>query len=363
MSILFCFIIFTLFYSNVFAQNTVEKRWSLSPSYGFIYAHSKDVENTKGARPFGVQADYAWRKTDSITYKKFFGFPVQGVSVIYFDYDNKVLGNGTLVAYFMEPEIRWGKRMGAHMHMAAGFAWLSNPHDIVNNPNNNSYSTHISGYLSLGIQPYVQLSEKWQLMLAATYRHLSNGGIKLPNKGVNWITGEAMLCYFPNGKRQVLPQLQYYRQQHRDKINRTDIWVFGAPRGSDDESKKKYGLLGVGAQYALQTGSTHSFTAGLEFYNDNADRQQMKDSGIDASALKAGAMIGHEFLWGRFIFSQQLGIYLFDKTPYYTAWFHRWGLYYCINEKWMTGINLKAHKHVANFTDLRIIYTLRNKGK
>ena len=79
------------------------------------------------------------------------------------------------------------------------------------------------------------------------------------------------------------------------------------------------------------------------------------------NGIKVGAMLGHEFLWGKYIFSQQVGVYLFNPTPFYPAWYHRWGVYYVINDKFMTGINLKAHKQVANYLDVRFIYTFKRK--
>ena len=137
--------------------------------------------------------------------------------------------------------------------------------------------------------------------------------------------------------------------------------MFVAARGIDDTSTVRYGVAGAGMQVAKQTGKTHAFTLAIKLYYDNADKQQMKIEGAPSSAAKSGVMLGHEFLWGKYIFSQQIGVYLFDFTPYYPAWFHRWGLYRIVNDKWTAGINLKAHKQVANFVDLRLIYTFNKK--
>jgi hypothetical protein len=84
----------------------------------------------------------------------------------------------------------------------------------------------------------------------------------------------------------------------------------------------------------------------------------MKAEGLTKPALNISLLAGHEFIWGKFIFSQQLGFYIYEKTPYYNAWFHRWGLYRKISKNFMAGVNLKAHLNVANFFDVRFIYTL-----
>jgi len=211
------------------------------------------------------------------------------------------------------------------------------------------------------VQPYFLVLPQWQLMIGGSYRHTSNGGFKLPNKGINWITGEVILCYFPNGKTDIYPILKHYLQQPYKKFLRWDVYVFFAARGIDDTATVRYGVTGTGLQMSKQTGKTHTYTGALEAYYDNGDVQQMKIEGISKSGWKSSVMIGHEFLWGKYVFSQQVGVYLFDFTPYYPGWFHRWGLYRKVGDKFMAGINLKAHKQVANFVDFRLIYVFGKK--
>jgi hypothetical protein len=80
------------------------------------------------------------------------------------------------------------------------------------------------------------------------------------------------------------------------------------------------------------------------------------------SYYRLGGTVGHEFLLGsRFIFSQQLGLYLFNQTPYISWVYHRWGLSYKFNENVMVGANLLADLQKANFLDLRLCFSLSKK--
>ena len=47
---------------------------------------------------------------------------------------------------------------------------------------------------------------------------------------------------------------------------------------------------------------------------------------------RAGALIGHEFIFKKFNFSQQIGIYLYNQNPYIDRIYHRWGLYFKLNK-------------------------------
>jgi hypothetical protein len=84
----------------------------------------------------------------------------------------------------------------------------------------------------------------------------------------------------------------------------------------------------------------------------------------NTSSNLVGLMIGHEFIFRRILFSQQLGYYLFKDTKTFSALYqqafpslyHRWGLRYKLNAHWFAGFNMLAHNQVADFIDLRLNY-------
>jgi hypothetical protein len=118
-------------------------------------------------------------------------------------------------------------------------------------------------------------------------------------------------------------------------------------------------LIGLSAQVSKQVGRINAITLGTEIYRDEELRIRLKKDTIKASAVKAGILFGHEFLLGKFSFSQRLGLYVFDQTPYYDQLYHRWGVQYQINRHFSAGFNLQAHRQVADFIDLRIMYTFQ----
>ena len=342
----------------VLAMAQTQKRWTIAPSAGTIFAHSVDVENTKGSTPIGIQLDYSWQHTDSNSFQTFSSLPFQGVSLSAFHFDNTILGNGYTLAYYLEPQLRIGKRAGIAFPAAIGLSYLTNPYNPKTNAGNNSYSTHFIVYLGLSLQPYVEINKKLQLGLSASYRHVSNSGIKLPNRGVNWITAELTARYFIKPQIDMQQIIKHHKQYKSKKQNRFDVCMFGASRSINSESSARYGVYGAGLLHSWQTGATHALTLGAEAYNDIGAGRRMKNDGIEGrSSVRSGLMFGHEFLWGKFRFSQQVGIYVFDQTPYYSSWYHRWGLLYGLNKHISAGFVIKAHKHVAAFPDVRLVYS------
>jgi hypothetical protein len=113
------------------------------------------------------------------------------------------------------------------------------------------------------------------------------------------------------------------------------------------------------AQIGKQVGGIHHLSAGAEWSYDDVIYKRLRDDSIAGSAHKCAVMVGHEFLLAKFTFSQHLGVYVYKDNPYADPWFHRWGLLYRAGKHYSVGLNLKAHRHVADYIDLRMVYSWR----
>lgn len=327
--------------------------------HGFIFAHSEEVENTKGNRPTGVEAVVSWQRTDSAIWSLCNCFPRRGFLLSYYDYDNRVLGRGATVAHFLEPLYRISNRTFFAFKGAMGLSYLTNPFDSVKNPFNRSYSTRINGYLLVGVGAWVQLSNRWWLNPSISYQHVSNGGMREPNKGINWPTAGLTLSYQPasgpyyTGKR---PTTKFWKTQPL----RYDITVFGTARRNVDErgESRRMALVGLAAQAGKQVGRINMLLAGVEASRDEELRTELKKDSLHASPVTAALTVGHEFLLGKFLFSQKLGLYVFDQTPYHDQLYHRWTFLYRPGRRLGIGFSLKAHRHIADYLDFRLSYFL-----
>lgn len=334
----------------------------MGAQYGFIFAHSPEVENTKGARPAGLELNLSWQKNDSAVWNLCNCFPRRGIMLAYYDYDNAILGKNYTAAYFLEPVYRLWKNTFFSFKGVAGFSYLTNPFDSIHNPANRSYSTHVSGYLLVGIGLWFRLHDRWWLNASVNYQHESNAGLRQPNKGINWPTAGIAVTYLRH------PQPYYTGVRKKEKYwkdipLRWDAGIFGIAKRTLNEhgDSRRRLLLGFSLQGSKQVGRINALTAGTEIFTDGALRLQLQLDSVSASATRAGLLAGHEFLLGRFIFSQQLGVYVFNPTSRFDPIYHRWGIQYLSNNNWGIGARLLAHRHIADFIDLRVIYSWRKK--
>lgn len=329
---------------------------------GFIFAHSESVQNTKGARPVGVELIFSWQRNDPLIVDLCNCYPRKGLLLSYYSYDNAALGKGITAAYFLEPTYRLGKNLFFSFRAAGGLSYLTNPFDTIHNPTNQSYSTAMNAYLLFGLNIWFRLGDRWWLAPSINYNHESNGGMKQPNSGINWPTAGLTLSY-QKDNRPYYTGLRSREKFWRDYSIRWDIGVFGTARRVLDENgnSKRLPLAGLYFQAGKQVGRINVLTLGTEIFGDRALRYEFSKDSIDASSVKAGILAGHEFILGKFLFTQRLGFYVFDQTPDFDQLYHRWGLLYRINKNFGVGAQLQAHRHIADFTDLRVVYTFQKK--
>lgn len=335
---------------------------SVGVQHGFIFPHSVDVQNTSGARPTGIETILSWQSNDSANFSLCHCYPRQGLMISYYDYDVDLLGKSATAAYFLEPTYRISKSVLFSLKGAAGLSYLSNPYDSITNPGNQSYSTHLSVYLLVGVGVWVKLSKNWWLNPSINYQHISNGGMRQPNKGINWPTAGIALSYQPNPSS-FYTGVRTMEKFWRNYSARYDFTLLGTMnRGYNAVgNRKRFFGGGFAFQAGKQVGKLSMITVGAEIYFDGKLQDKLDRDGVNASAVKSGLLFGHEFLLGKFQFSQRLGMYIFDQTPYYDRIFHRWGINYQFNRHFSMGVNLLAHRHVAEFFDFRLTYTFQKR--
>ena len=326
--------------------------------HGFIFAHSPSVENTKGANPTGIEISFGWQRNDKLSWDLCNCYPRKGLLLAYYDYDTRILGKSLTAAYFLEPNYRLGKRNFFNIRAAAGLSWLSNPFDSIKNPGNQSYSTLISGYLLFGVGMWVRINDHWWLNGSVNYQHISNGGLSQPNKGINWPTVGLGVRYDKNPRDYFTGSRNKEKHWKKNPL-RWDVALFGIAKKSTDAqgNRKRLPLVGLNFQVGKQVGRINMLTLGAEAFHDESLEVQLKRDSVDASAVRAGITFGHEFILGKFLFSQRIGVYVFDQTSYYDSFYHRWGIHYMMNRHWGVGFNLLAHRHVADFIDCRFSYS------
>lgn len=351
-----------LFWLNgLLAQSPVS--YQAEAEYGFLFLHSQDVapigQSYPAALALNVQrwllADKHWENCHC--------YPRLGLSLGAHYYDNpKVLGWGIPLYGYLEPWYRIKGDWFFMLRASAGLIYLSRPYDEVENPLNASYSLPLSAYISVGLGLGYQINQNWRLSLQGRYNHTSNGGIREPNKGLNYPT--LALGVDRSFVPVVLKTKVKKAFDPRERRKEIDLSGFlaakaGATVGTGvDEQDVTYLVSGLSLQYRYQIGRTSALKLGLEYISNLAYKRQIEKRGGPESHRQLALLAGHEFLLGKFSFSQLAGFYLFKQYGAAAGWYQRYALMYQLSPAWSLGPGLKAHANVAEFLDFRIRWKL-----
>ncbi len=346
--------LFFFFDREVFCQNVVSIGSEVH--YGFIIPHTIEVHNTKGSRPFGSLFLVNFIDTSQKIVNLCHCIKNNGLNIGVFNYDNKVLGYGLGLNYFLEPQFWLSKKWLFVTRGLIGIMYQTNPYHNLLNPTNASYSTYFNFFLGLSGGLKFLSRSQWALSMYSNFLHTSNGGVKEPNKGINWPTFNFQVEYFLRGK------LHYIERRDSllvlNKLKAMDWYIFYSNRIIKVGDKKRYHLWGIGMQYIKQVSKISSLLIGGEGYFDYALHHRLQvDSVKSGDGFRAGILIGHAFVLGKFYFGQQIGYYVYENNPYYDKIYHRWTLVFSA-KRWVVGIGLKAHRHIANFGDIKIGYRI-----
>lgn len=326
--------------------------------YGFIIAHTEAVEKVAHSNPLAIQADFSWHFISNKSYEFCNCYPRLGFSLYYWDYRNpEMLGQALNLLFFAEPFFNPHKKLSFSVRPGMGLAYLNNPYDEIKNPDNLSYSTRFAYALLINLSAYYKISNHFILNVTANYNHISNGGVKMPNKGLNYPSLALGLEY------SFLPYHFQKRKEEADKsFTRKDqriVALFLGFKGITEDDKL-YFVKGIYGKYGWHTRRHSVFSSGLEFIIDGGEQQKVylyKDLSNSAPYMLS-ATGGYQLLLGKFALTFDLGIYLYNTDRRTDLVYQRYGATFNLTKKIFTGINLKAYRHVADFFDVRFGFIL-----
>lgn len=325
--------------------------------YGFLLKHAKELDPLGDLYPQGLELTFAWQLTSNAAYEYCSCYPKVGLSFNYFDYRSpEVLGSSQYLNLYVEPVFFIPHRFNLSFKIAlVGIGYLNRPYDPESNPTNLAYSTNFAFPLALALKFNYRLNPFWNVHVASNYNHLSNGGIRSPNKGLNYpsISIGVDRTFSPvelsnNGKM---------RRPPPERKNRMELEMGNALKNAGPGDRSQFWVWNVNAQVARWIARSSALNAGILYENDGSravriDRSEQPDSDHQRLSLQ----VGHEFWLGKVQFGQYIGVYVYDDLPGNDSWYHRWELDFQVFRWLYVGFGIKAHRHVADYIDLKIGY-------
>ena len=334
--------------------------YGLKGHYGFIIAHSEELKPISQSYPYGFQLEYSRLKTSDKAWKTCYCYGRSGFSFAYFNFANpKVLGSSYNLLYFVEPYFTYKGPLKFSLRGTIGATYLNKKFDSETNPENLLFSNHLSFFLALSLNLNYHLNDEYAINLSANYNHISNGGQKQPNKGMNFPTVSIGVDRMFNFK-----PLQPKPGELRDYETTIDYYLgsFFSLRSSSREAEASnhllIGFLGGGLK---PLSGINGINAGVELWYDYSDEAIVERDGLEDSAFSSAITLGHHFKLGNFYFLQQFGVYATRPRNIQPRWlYQRYSFWYRLgrSEKWTIGASMIAYGKVADHMDARLLYII-----
>ncbi|MBS3806059.1 MAG: acyloxyacyl hydrolase [Bacteroidales bacterium] len=331
-------------------QNTVF--WGFKPQYGFIIPHSNKIRDISQSRPYGLEVDYGWVLSKDKDWRRCNCYSKAGFSVLHVDFNNPAtLGSSTSVIMFAEPWLNYRGDLLTSLRMGVGPSYLSKVYDRQDNPENLFFSNHLSFIIHLDLMIHYRLNDQWYVNIFGKYNHISNGGIDEPNKGMNFPT-------FGVGMDYMLDPVQMRTREPiplKDRSIVPSLGVFATMKkvvvDQDEVGKRTFGF-GVIGRARKSVSRLNALSLGVEYLWDG---EILEASGGEQEHQQISFLAGHDLTFGKFVFSQYWGTYLY--APYYNRhFFQRYTLTYQLTGHLHGGVTLKAHAETAHNFNVLLNY-------
>ena len=343
--------------------------WSFAVSghIGSIIAHSRKLIDVSNSSPYGAEMDLLWTLAEERFTRRSGLVSRRGFALALIDFDNpQVLGRVISLTPFVEPMIRAQDRLHGSVRLGVGFAWLNKVYDAETNPTNLFFSTRLSFTGMVCANLGYRFSSRWEARGGFNFNHISNAGMKEPNKGMNYPTWSLGTVYTPRPVPIERPVRDDAWRNERRRANY--VMLSGTLKNApavDEHPAERTVLAGVIGVSSWRSGRMSALSCGAELIHDGFTRKALDDSGDGRSAWKGALLAGPELLIGRVRFGVLVGGYVFNPSREVETAplrktdivYQRYQLMHRFGEHLLIAYTLKAHRHVADTFDVRVGWT------
>lgn len=349
---IYCVLLSFLVFSQEKKENLIY--FQAETFYGNILRHNRNVGHLLLSHPTGFILSYNKKTTGKKEWEHLYNYPDFGVSAIYQDFKNPVLGKSYSVYghsnFYLFPRTNKNQLV---IRTGLGTAYNTNVYDKVNNPKNFAFGTK----LNIGV--YLKLFYKRENIInnigfnaGLSLLHTSNASLKSPNTGLNTLAATIGLNYTltNDSKIEFIPSKE--EKKFKQKIKYNFEFRFGASETEFIGSGIKpffvlsaYADKRLNRKSAMQFGSELMVNYSLKNY---IDIRSIASDEFDKSDFKrVGIFVGHELFINKTSLITQVGYYVYYPFDLEGRIYERVGLKRYFNDKWFASINLKVHAFKA----------------
>ncbi len=323
---------------------------------GLIIPHRDTLRDIASTTPRGFQFEISRFNISEKSWRSCNCYARTGFSFSFFDYGNaEELGQSYNLAFFLEPYFNVNNKLSFSYRAGMALSYLNKTYNQNTNPENLFYSSTISYMLNVALQANYKLKPQLTANAGIFYNHISNGGMKQPNLGMNFPTLSVGVDYILNPIDYKLPK--YSKDANFNKDLRYYARVIGSLKTVESNDSAiadaQRPVIGVEVGLIKPFSKLNAVIIGSEFISDQSWKLRNERWNADFDHRTINLMLGHGFLLARFTFTQQMGIYVYKNYPNTSSlFFQRYALFYQMGNFMSLGFSMKAHMEIAEIMNI-----------
>ena len=329
---------------------------------GFLINHHNNMRILNETTPYALELFIAKTTGGEKAWQPFYRNPLYGVACMMLQTGSpSYLGKAFAVYPFMSFFLTDANRAASlNLRLGSGMAYVEKKFDRFDNYKNRAISNHLNVLLSLRMEGRVRVAPPLYLTGGWAFTHISNGALRKPNAGLNYITAFAGAGYAFGKERITEPVVR-----NVDEIDRTwqyTVYLSGGAKTYTINDDAQYAVWGLSLEASRAHLAFTRFSGVLDVFYDTSDYAALAEKEVTTSKIqtvKPALAAGYEFLFGALSAHVQIGGYLYAKSADFGWIYQRLALSYAFNRRMNFRVGLKTHWGQADYIEFALGYRMR----
>jgi hypothetical protein len=304
----------------------------------------------------GFELDFIKNTYGDKVWEQVFKYPDVGVSVCYFDYGSKYLGQSLGLIAYSDFYLLRTRRFESIFGIGAGFGFHNKPYNRETNNQNVAVGSPVTNSMQLRLGWNYRITDRLKFTTALSITHFSLAAFVQPNKGLNAITANAGLAYrISNILPDYKPLNTNFDWDHSLKYNANFSYALKEipPIGGH-----KYPVYELQFYVNKQVSKTNILNLGIDGFDNTALKAQLERTDMDPDDYpdykRIGITVGHELRLSRIALLTQLGIYVYRPYKVEKFIYQRYAIKYYLSDHVYLHYGFLSHYAKASNGELGI---------
>ncbi|MEO8588774.1 MAG: acyloxyacyl hydrolase [Flavobacteriales bacterium] len=337
---------------------SAQQPWSIGTRahYGFLWPHRPSswilVEGHAAAVELfaerRVHGDQPWHQD--------YQLPSYGIGVLYTGMANpEKIGTAVRVLPYLFLPLAKGERSAFGLRLGWGVGYIAKPYDRVENTKQIAIGSRINTAIQV-MPEYRYHCDRWMFTSGIGIDHWSNGSVKLPNLGLNYLSANIGASYALRDAVAINTVMapSAFTAPHREQLITAACGVSESGRPLNGQ----YTVFSLNGQVQWRVGKKGTLGCGADVFNKGALATVHEElEGSDRAELtQVGVHGAGSLLFGRAELFMNVGAYVYTPVPDEAPLFQRLGFRYRSGRHLVWNISLKSHYAVADHWEFGVGY-------